>query len=98
MEPGKGCEGHWTAENVLEQIKTKAIPIFEILYPNCIDVFAFDNSSNHIIFVKDALVSKKINLNPDGLQPKMHDTYWNPDNQLQTIVFFDDHPNEKLRG
>ena len=72
LEPGKDREGYWTAENVLNQIKTKAIPIFEALYPNCISVFAFDNSSNHAIFAKDALVSKKMNLNPGGMQPKMH--------------------------
>ncbi|GBC35738.2 hypothetical protein RIR_jg20284.t1 [Rhizophagus irregularis DAOM 181602=DAOM 197198] len=63
LEPGKDREGYWIAENVLNQIKTKAILIFEILYPNCIGVFAFDNSSNHAIFAKDALVSKRMNLN-----------------------------------
>ena len=67
LELGKDREGYWTAENVLEQIKTKAISIFEILYPNCIGVFAFDNSSNHAIFAKDALVAKRMNLNPDSL-------------------------------
>src|SRR6266498_46436 len=66
LELGKDREGYWTAENVLNQIKTKAIPIFEILYPNCIGVFAFDNSSNHAIFAKDALVAKQMNLNPGG--------------------------------
>ncbi|GBC21156.2 hypothetical protein RIR_jg24235.t1 [Rhizophagus irregularis DAOM 181602=DAOM 197198] len=98
LEPGKDREGYWTAENVIEQIKIKAIPIFEVLYPNCIGIFAFDNSSNHAIFAKDALVAKKMNLKPGGLQPKMRDTYWGPDNQLQSMVFSDDHPNEKLRG
>jgi len=98
LEPGKDREGYWTAENVLNQIKNKAIPIFEILYPNCIGVFAFDNSSNHAIFAKDSLVAKRMNLNPGGLQPKMRNTYWGPNNQLQSMVFSDDHPNEKLRG
>ncbi|CAB4474979.1 unnamed protein product [Rhizophagus irregularis] len=98
LEPGKDREGYWTAENVLNQIKTKAIPIFEILHPNCIGVFAFDNSSNHAIFAKDALVSKRMNLNPGGLQPKMRDTYWGSDNKLQSMVFPDDYPHEKLRG
>ncbi|UZO25046.1 uncharacterized protein OCT59_017333 [Rhizophagus irregularis] len=52
------------AREYLEQIKIKAIPIFEVLYPNCIGIFAFDNSSNHAIFAKDALVAKKMNLKP----------------------------------
>ena len=98
LEPGKDREGYWTAENVLNQIKNKVIPIFEILYPNCVGVFAFDNSSNHAIFAKDALISKRMNLNPDGLQPKMRNTYWGPDNQLQSMTFSDNHPNVKLRG
>ena len=96
LEPGKDHEGYWTAENVFNQIKTKAIPIFKILYPNCIGIFAFDNSLNHAIFAKNALMSKRINLNPGDLQPKMHDTYWDPDNQLQKMVFPDNHPNENF--
>src|SRR5947207_8290244 len=39
-----------------------------------------------------------MNLNPGGLQPKMRDTYWGPDNQLQSMTFSDNHPNVKLRG
>src|SRR6266542_4549199 len=70
LEPGKDHEDYWTAENILEQIKTKAIPIFEILYPNYISVFAFDNSSNHAIFAKDALVAKQMNLNNGGCNQK----------------------------
>jgi hypothetical protein len=98
LEPGKDREGYWTAENVLEQIKTKAIPIFEILYSDCIGVFAFDNSSNHAIFAKDSLVAKRMNLNPSGKQPKMRDTYWGPNNQLQSMVFSDHHSNENLQN
>jgi hypothetical protein len=37
-----------------------------------------------------------MNLNPGGLQPKMCDTYWGPNNQLQLMTFSDNHPNEKL--
>jgi len=96
LELGKNHEGYWTTENVLNQIKNKAIPIFEILYPNCIGVFAFDNSSNHAIFAKDSLVAKRMNLNPGGLQPKMYNTYWGTDNQSQSMVFSDDHPNESF--
>ncbi len=57
LKPGKNQEGYWTAEHLLEQIKCKVIPIFETLYPNCVAVFAFDNSSNHAAFGKDALVA-----------------------------------------
>ena len=67
LESGKDHEGYWIIKNILKQIKTKVIPIFEILYPNCISVFAFDNSSNYAIFAKDALVTKQMNLNPSSL-------------------------------
>ena len=57
LKPGKNREGYWTSEHLLQQIEQKAIPIFEALYPNCIAVFAFDNSSNHAAFSQDALVA-----------------------------------------
>ncbi len=57
LKPGKNQEGYWIAEHLLEQIKCKVIPIFETLYPNCVAVFVFDNSSNHAAFGKDALVA-----------------------------------------
>ncbi len=67
------------------------------MYPNCIAVFAFDNSSNHAVFSKDALVASKMNLKPDGKQPIMHNTYFGPNHQPQSIVFLATHPDEKLR-
>src|SRR3954470_22348043 len=76
LKPGKNQEGYWTAEHLLEQIEHKAIPIFEILYPNCIALFAFNNSSNHAVFSKDALVASRMNLKPGGKQPIMHDTHF----------------------
>ncbi|GBB90989.1 hypothetical protein RclHR1_18070004 [Rhizophagus clarus] len=69
LKPGVNQEGYWTAEHLLEQIEYKAIPIFEALYPDCVAVFAFDNSSNHAAFSKDALVVNRMNLNLGGKQP-----------------------------
>ena len=46
LKPGANEEGYWTTAHLIEQVKDKAIPIFEALFPNCITVFAFDNSSN----------------------------------------------------
>src|SRR6266545_5960693 len=39
-----------------------------------------------------------MNLNPGGKQPIMHDTYFGPNQQLQSMVFSANHFNEKLRG
>ena len=64
--PGKNQEGYWTMNHLLEQLKLKAIPIFEALFPTCIAIFAFDNSSNHAAFLPDALLANKMNLFPGG--------------------------------
>src|SRR5688572_19482664 len=68
LKPGINQEDYWTAEHLFEQIEYKTIPIFEALYSNCVAVFAFDNSSNHATFSKDALIASKMNLNSGGKQ------------------------------
>ena len=75
LKPGANEEGYWTATHLIEQVEYKAIPIFEALFPNCIAVFAFDNSSNHSAFAADALVAKRMNIGPGGNAPKMRDTF-----------------------
>src|SRR6266498_4394865 len=44
LQPGKNQEGYWTSEHLINQVKTKAIPIFVAMFPNCIGLFAFDNT------------------------------------------------------
>ncbi len=60
-------------------------------------VFAFDNNSNHAVFSKDALVASKMNLKSGGKQLIMHNTYFGPNHQLQSMIFLATHPDEKLR-
>ncbi len=60
------------------------------MFPNCIGLFAFDNSSNHAAFKSDALVASKMNLKSGGKQPKMKDTVFSSNNQRQSMV------NEKV--
>ena len=72
------------------------IPIFKILYPDCVAIFAFDNSSNHAAFSKDALIANRMNLGSGGKQPIMWDTYFRPDNQLKSMVFLATYLNKKL--
>ncbi|KAJ3804813.1 hypothetical protein F5876DRAFT_27274, partial [Lentinula aff. lateritia] len=57
-----------------KQLVKDAIQIFDIKYPNDTAVFVFDCSSTHESFAKDALRANKMNRNPGGQQPKMHDT------------------------
>ncbi|UZO14801.1 uncharacterized protein OCT59_006245 [Rhizophagus irregularis] len=94
--PGKNQEGYWTMNHLLEQVKSKAIPIFEALFPTCIAVFAFDNSSNHAAFLPDALVASKMNHFPGGKQLVMRSTTWGDNNQ-QDMCFSNDYFDEKLR-
>ena len=75
-------------------MKTKAIPIFEAIFPNCIALFAFDNSSNHAAYRSDALVASRMNLKPRGKQLKMRDTVFELDNHYQSIV----NENNELKG
>ncbi|GBC44302.2 hypothetical protein RIR_jg15390.t1 [Rhizophagus irregularis DAOM 181602=DAOM 197198] len=77
LQPGKDHEGYWTSKYLINQIKIKAIPIFETLFPNCIALFAFDNSSNHAAFKPDILIANKMNLKPSSKQLKMRDTVLN---------------------
>ncbi|PKB93889.1 hypothetical protein RhiirA5_303669, partial [Rhizophagus irregularis] len=74
LQPGKDREGFWISEHLIEQVKIKAIPIFEAQFPNCIALFAFDNSLNHAAFKSDAFVTSRMNLKPRGKQPKMRNT------------------------
>ena len=92
LRPGKNEEGWWTAKHLLEQVKNNAIPIFEIMHPNAIAVFAFDNSTNHGAMADNALCAQRMNLNPGGQQLVMKDTVFGPDNKLQSMVFPSNHP------
>ena len=72
LKPGIDQEGYWTIQHLLDQIEYKAIPIFEaLLHPGCVALFAFDNSTCHAAFGKDALVASKMSLNPGSKQPLM---------------------------
>ena len=90
--PGKNEEGWWTAKHLLEQVKDFAIPIFEIVHPNAIAVFAFDNSTNHGAMADNALCAQHMNLNSGERQPVMKNTVFGPENTLQSMVFPSNHP------
>src|SRR2546421_9985020 len=92
LQPGKNQEGYWTSKHLVNQVKTKAIPIFETMFPDCIGLFAFDNSSNHAAFKSDALVASKMNLKSGGKQPKMKDTIFGLNNRPQSMINNDGEP------
>ncbi len=53
--PGAGGDPWWDTNQLLEQMHTKAIPIFDHAYPGCQALFIFDQSSAHASLGPDAL-------------------------------------------
>ena len=60
----------------MDQIKTKALPIKEVLYPRYELLFMFDNATSHAIYAKDALQVAYINKRSDGQQPFLHTSWY----------------------
>ncbi|PKK60049.1 hypothetical protein RhiirC2_719382 [Rhizophagus irregularis] len=73
INPGKNFDEWWNIDKLIEQIKTRAIPIFEKTHPETVAVFAFDNSSSHIKLADDTLNAANMNLNSGGKQPIIYE-------------------------
>ncbi|TFK67503.1 hypothetical protein BDN72DRAFT_913924 [Pluteus cervinus] len=84
--PGANYDAWWDMPQLLAQTKD-AIDIFETKYPDGVAVFIFDCSSAHEAYASDALLAHKMNRNPSGQQPIMHDTYNPATGQVQSMVF-----------
>lgn len=65
IKPGKNADGYWGNKDLVEQTQT-ALLLFEIQHPDCIGVFAFDNSANHHALATDALKASKLNKGDGG--------------------------------
>lgn len=76
IKPGKNADGYWTNANLVEQVKTRAIPIFKALHPNWQGLFMFDNSQNHHAMPPDALNAKTLNLSDGGKNMKNQPAGW----------------------
>jgi len=107
--PGKNSDGWWNAERLINQVKTRAIPIFERMYPGAVAEFFFDQSTAHGAYAADALNANEMNVNPGGKQRRMRDTIIpcnNPHPHLcgkaQSMIFEanlpPDHPFYEFRG
>ncbi|GBC51645.2 hypothetical protein GLOIN_2v1787970 [Rhizophagus irregularis DAOM 181602=DAOM 197198] len=66
INPGKNFDGWWNIDQLIEQIKTRAIPIFEKIHPGMVAVFAFDNLFSHAKLADDTLNAANMNLNSGG--------------------------------
>lgn len=103
--PGSKGDKWWDCEQLIAQVKNKAIPIFERLHPSAQGVWIFDCSSAHESFGPSALRVQNMNLAPGGKQARLCDTIIPTDNplipiglrgQCQVMQFPPDHPDPKL--
>ena len=93
-----GKDNYWTGDKMVEHAIRIALPIFRYAFPNCQALFAFDNASNHCSFSEDALVAKRMNLNPGGQQPIIRDGFDYKHGLPQAMVFSNTHHIPELRG
>ncbi|KAI5832151.1 hypothetical protein K523DRAFT_414427 [Schizophyllum commune Tattone D] len=84
--PGANHDPYWDMPQLLAQVK-RAIDIFDVKFPDGTAVFIFDCSSAHEAFASDALLAHKMNRNPGGAQPVMHDTKIPGTDTVQSMVF-----------
>ena len=66
--PGSAGDPRWDTAQLLEQMQTRAIPIFEKAYPNTQALFIFDQSSTHASLGPDALHAIDMNKSNGGKQ------------------------------
>lgn len=53
--PGSNGDPYWDCNQLIEQVKNSAIPVFEEAHPGCQALFIFDQSSAHAALSPDAL-------------------------------------------
>jgi hypothetical protein len=81
-------EGHWDGSMLLSQLKTKAIPIAEALYPGCQFLFLFDNATSHSVYAHDALIAKNMNKGEGGEQPLLRNGWYDDGNRVVAQEMF----------
>jgi hypothetical protein len=87
---GKGQEGYWTFDHVVDQLRNKLIPAFEQMHPNCKARIIFDQSTNHAAYAPDALLASRMNLKEGGKQSFMRDGWYidqKGDKKIQKMQF-----------
>ena len=66
-----GGDSWWTGDRLLEQVVDKAILAFKAQFPDCQDLFTFDNSRNYRKYAEDTLRVSEINLKPGGINKRV---------------------------
>jgi hypothetical protein len=82
-------EGHWVGEKLLEQLKTKALPIATALYPGYQFLFLFDNATSHAVYARDALRVVNMNKGTGGQQPLLRDGWYRDGEEIVLQQMYD---------
>ncbi|KXN89679.1 hypothetical protein AN958_05341 [Leucoagaricus sp. SymC.cos] len=72
--PGSNGDPWWDCQQLIEQVRTQAIPIFEEAHPGCQAVFFFDQSSAHAALPPDALKAFETNKGNGRKQRRQRNT------------------------
>ncbi len=87
-------DGYWDGAKVVNQIRDKALPIVEALYPGYEAILVFDNAKSHAIFAKDALRVTHMSKSSGGVQPFIrHGWYEKNGTRYQQQMWYTE-PNE----
>lgn len=54
FEYGKNNDEYWNRAKLLKQVVSKALPIAKALCPEYSLLFLFDNTTSHLVYIKDA--------------------------------------------
>jgi hypothetical protein len=79
FEFGKNNQGYWDGADLLKQVREKALPIAEALYPGYSLLFLFDNATSHSVYAPDALQVKNMAKGPGGKQAFLRDGWFEKD-------------------
>ena len=91
-------DNYWDGDKMTDQTVNLAARIFPYAFPDCQALFAFDNAANHACFAEDALLARRINLRVGGKQPRMRNGFNEATQEIQPMVFPEDHHDVLLRG
>ncbi|KAF8588139.1 hypothetical protein K439DRAFT_1658713 [Ramaria rubella] len=72
--PGANGDPYWDCAQLIEQVKSAAIPTLEAAHPRCQALFIFDQSLAHAALPPDALKAFEMNKSNGGKQRRQKDT------------------------
>jgi hypothetical protein len=95
-----GMDNYWNGDKMVNHTLGTALKIFRYASPDCMELWAFENATNHNSYAHDALnASSKMNIRLEGdRQPKMRDSFDHGRGLSHSMVFPNNHPNPALRG